>query len=390
MAKAKSGKRANNEGSLFELADGRWRAQVSIGGGKYATRTRATQEAALAALKELNAEQSTGVVTSGALTVGDIIDMWLTRDLPDEQWSDGEKYSARNECRHWKDAIGSMKVARVGALHIEDAMRKMRKRNGKPYSRETLTKRRAFLGQVWDAAIRRKIVTPYNPVRIARLPGDAVAGKRRDALTAEQARLLIRHTSTRRNGAAFLVGCSLGLRPGELFGMTWKSLDLKAGTLHIFQTVNMTTGVPFIQDSTKTEGSTRTLSLPAFVVAALVKHRDEQRAAMLEGGWRTDLVFPKADGSPMDLGQFRDEFRDACAALGFGQTWTPNQMRHTAATLLADSGMSPAQIADVLGHTSDRMVRKHYRNSKRDVKTAHVAAMDGLFGVTKGRAKKTS
>ena len=47
---------------------------------------------------------------------------------------------------------------------------------------------------------------------------------------------------------------------------------------------------------------------------------------------------------------------------------TPYEVgRHTAASLLVDAGASPYQVADQLGHSSTRMLDRHYRHRISDV-----------------------
>ncbi len=48
--------------------------------------------------------------------------------------------------------------------------------------------------------------------------------------------------------------------------------------------------------------------------------------------------------------------------------FTPYEVgRHTAASLLVDAGASPYQVADQLGHTTTRMLDRHYRHRISDV-----------------------
>ena len=64
---------------------------------------------------------------------------------------------------------------------------------------------------------------------------------------------------------------------------------------------------------------------------------------------------------------------------GLGR-WTPNELRHSAASLLSASGVPLEVIADVLGHASTRMLEQHYRHQVRPSIDAHVSVMEGLFG----------
>ncbi|MEO7398022.1 MAG: tyrosine-type recombinase/integrase [Ilumatobacteraceae bacterium] len=60
--------------------------------------------------------------------------------------------------------------------------------------------------------------------------------------------------------------------------------------------------------------------------------------------------------------------------------WSPNELRHSAASLLSAAGVLLEHIADVLGHTNTRMLGQTYRHSIQPSIVAAVAPMDALFG----------
>ena len=47
---------------------------------------------------------------------------------------------------------------------------------------------------------------------------------------------------------------------------------------------------------------------------------------------------------------------------------------------MLDAGMTLEQVADVLGHSSTRMLEKHYRHRLRPLVDAHLPAMRDIFG----------
>src|SRR4051812_2023660 len=194
--------RAHNEGSVFQLTSGKWRAQVSIGGGKYRTRTVATQALALKALRELTREQETGVVVAGHLTVADLLEEWRTKDEASSDRTRGTRSSNFGHLAAWHRTIGSKRVARVTVADVEDAMVAMSKGRKVPYSRETMSKRRSVLNQVFKAAKRRGRVT-FNPAEHAVLPANAPRTEARRSFTVAQAEAIIRTTAPHRNGAAY-------------------------------------------------------------------------------------------------------------------------------------------------------------------------------------------
>ena len=80
--------------------------------------------------------------------------------------------------------------------------------------------------------------------------------------------------------------------------------------------------------------------------------------------------------SPSNL---RRDLARLTVAAGLGR-WSPNELRHSAASLLSASGVPLEQIADVLGHTDTRMLLKHYRHPISRTIDAAAAPMERLFG----------
>ena len=87
--------------------------------------------------------------------------------------------------------------------------------------------------------------------------------------------------------------------------------------------------------------------------------------------------------SPSNL---RRDLARLTVAAGLGP-WSPNELRHSAASLLSASGVPLEQIADLLGHTDTRMLLKHYRHPISRTIDAAAAPMERLFGEpTSGRS----
>jgi len=60
----------------------------------------------------------------------------------------------------------------------------------------------------------------------------------------------------------------------------------------------------------------------------------------------------------------RKEFKRLVASIGLNG-WTPDELRHSAASLMSDAGMPIEQVADQLGHKDLLMLQKHYRHRIR-------------------------
>src|SRR5262249_22997143 len=97
-----------------------------------------------------------------------------------------------------------------------------------------------------------------------------------------------------------LVSVTTGIRRGELLGLRWSDIDLKAARLTVNQSLERLQG-KIVFKSPKTKTSRRTITLPALTVEALAKHRAAQAEERLRLGLgKPELVFAHPDGSPFD------------------------------------------------------------------------------------------
>ena len=57
----------------------------------------------------------------------------------------------------------------------------------------------------------------------------------------------------------------------------------------------------------------------------------------------------------------------------------PNELRHTAASLMLDAGMTMEEVAKVLGHRTTRILERHYSHQVRPVIDEHIAVMERIL-----------
>ena len=144
----------------------------------------------------------------------------------------------------------------------------------------------------------------------------------------------------------------VGLRPGEAAGLCGDAVDLDGDppTVSVVRGVQLHNSAPVLVDVLKTKGARRTLAIPADVAAALP-----------QVGNSGHLLFPGPKGGPLWPSTVRAELTKACDTAGIERI-RPNELRHTFATNVANSGVPPHIVADILGHTSTRMVDAVYRH----------------------------
>jgi integrase len=185
--------------------------------------------------------------------------------------------------------------------------------------------------------------------------------------------------------ALVIVGVAMGLRPGELTGLSWWDVDLDARVIHVRRALKRENNRP-VMGELKTKRSRRSLGCPPFIVDALRRRQDFQALERAAAGrsWSTqwapeELVFTTTAGTPIDASNLRRYFRRACEHAGVGR-WMPYEMRHTAASLLSDDGVPLEHVADLLGRDGTRMVSQVYRHAVVPTVDVAAARMERLLG----------
>lgn len=161
----------------------------------------------------------------------------------------------------------------------------------------------------------------------------------------------------------FLFIASTGTRAGEAVGLRWSDIDFDRHEVTIQRTAllnSQKTG------PTKTESSNRLLALNPVVTAALSDWQERQ-AVMGFTAPGTDWVFTAttAPFGRLSLNSIARWMRLVCERHNLRRI-TPHGLRHTKATLMAESDVNFADIAGVLGHKNAKITAQAYIHTTRD------------------------
>lgn len=330
------GKRGNGEGSIYqEGASGRWVGAVTIDGRRRRV-IGASRAEARDKLGALQRQASLGLpVGDGSTTVAGIVDHWLTHVLPGR----GASASTVNNYRglyagHIKPApFGSKRLRSLTPRDVENLLRAKAETG---LARSTVMRIRSILNQ--SIRYGQKVgAVAQNAAQLSDMPVCKSATVRR-TLTVQEAEKLLKAAAGQRLEALWTVGLMLGLRPGELCGLTWSDVDLDEGVLHVRQALKR---IP-AQDTAagrlperlelgalKTSRSRRSLRMPTVVADSLRRHRVALAEERLKAGtlWSAEwaphgLVFVNETGTPLYPKTVRTYFKRVTKAAGLGE-WTP-------------------------------------------------------------------
>jgi len=368
-------RRGRNEGSIYkDEAKGRWYGAVSLGYGpdgqtwrrhKVSGRTRAE---VAEKLKQLQAEQDSGVQPEHGYTVQRAVDDWLADGLDGR--STGTMTLYRNILKPVTAVIGKIELRMLTAQDVRRVLVQLAASNS---SRTVAIAHNALTRALRHAEANRH--AGHNVAALVDTP-KGQSGRPSKALTVEQGVAVLKAAGGSRLGAYVVLCLMTGIRTEEARALRWDHVDLDAGSIAVWRSVRL-------GGDTKTSKSRRTLGLPLAAAEALREHglqQDEEKLAAGELWGDHDLVFTTTVGTELDAANVRRYFRGICKAAGIGEGWVPRELRTSFVSMLSASGVPVEEIARLAGHSSSRTTEVIYRKELRPVLVKGAEVMDQIFG----------
>lgn len=270
--------------------------------------------------------------------------------------------------------IGKLWVDRTSTERLEELFNAMA---DKGYATSTIDRNWNYLNQALQHGLRERRIRT-NPAANVLLPA-VRPGKTRKAFTIEQAeRLLVEAIPADPRPAMWLTGLMCGLRPGELAGLRWLYVDLDSDepSIDVAERALEVEDKYVGQSAPKTKRSRRKIGLHPLLVAALQRHRYEQKMLGLYAD--EGFVFPTRNGTPMTMSNLRRAFQQLCKRAGLGAGWTTYELRHSFVSLVADQLDDLVKVADLAGHVDTRTT-DGYRHAVRPSIPHAIEAWDRLL-----------
>lgn len=233
-----------------------------------------------------------------------------------------------------------------------------------------------------------------NPAQYIKVPKNAPAQvtQRRIIRQDKMAELLAAYPFGHKFHIPLLLAYHTGMRVGEIFGLTWDSVDLTQGSVTVErQLVRLTGGARF--GPVKTATSVRTIPIGAELIAALKKWKAMQAADEMRMGAAYLYTYEAADGKlwqlPKGMEPTEGMTRRAilCTAKN-GKAFSrmslmaalrerglnTHSFRHTHATICAENGAPPKGIAGRLGHANTAITENLYTHETEKMQLDTIAA----------------
>ncbi len=348
-------RRGNKEGSIYQRKDGRWCAQVSLGGRRL-THYAKTQRECRDWLKEIQAQIDSGLTIHGArATLAEYLKQWLESVKPPLHPKTWNQYSQVVH-QHIIPDLGHIKLKDLQPNQIQSFY--TAKLEGGTGER-TISLIHDVLHRALAQALKWGLMT--------RNPSDAVdkpklRRKEMNILKADEVRELLKAAEGTRLEALYHLAVTTGLRQGELLALRWSDLDWGAGRLQVQRQVQRIPRQGLVFNEPKSAAGRRVVALGSAMLEKLREHRERQEQERLFAGerWQEhDLIFPTAIGTPKGAGDLRAEFKRLLQKAGLPDVRF-HDLRHTAATLMLQHGVHPKVAQERLGHSSIRLTLDTY------------------------------
>lgn len=329
------------------------------------------------------------------LSVKTLFDHWAATDLQPRQRADGKRAGRRDGGQYTREqferrvfpVLGSKAVTEVTRgewIGLLDAV----KSEGKLRTANVLL---ADLKQMLRFALARDLID-RNPLETVLKRDVGGASVERDrVLSREELRHLSAALPTSGLSERACVGIWLilatGVRVGELMGATWAATSTHADQLAaVAQAHDVKLGIVDLERCTWHLTETKnqrehSIHLSPFAIEQLQRLADLHRTALGGTLEATPWVFPKHAGTaPTCVKSFGKQFADrqreperrlpnrtrhtTALALSGGR-WTAHDLRRTAATLMAELGVSGNVIDECLNHLIESRIRRVYIRDRR-------------------------
>ncbi|WP_420123764.1 tyrosine-type recombinase/integrase [Nakamurella sp.] len=391
----------NRASSVYQGGDGFWHGRVTVGYRDDGSIDRRhvmgkTKGVVVQKVRDLERARDQGQVRRPGQrwTVAAWLDHWLENIArPNLRATSYSAYQVAVR-RHLIPEIGKHRLDRLEPEHLERLYRKIVADGGRPGRAHQVHRTiRTALGEAHRRGhVARNVAALARPPRVQLDPVQPY--------TVDEVRAIMRTARGHPNGVRWAIALALGLRQGEVLGLTWSDVDLDAGFLRIRATRHRPTyghgcgGAcgktagrcpQRIQSNraagdTKSDAGRRTVGLPAALGDLLREHRDEQkswqeaaRQLWQDGDW----VFTSRVGAPLnpssDYHRWKALLREAGVRDG-----RLHDARHTAATVLLVLGVPERTVMGIMGWSSTAMAAC-YQHVTDPIRRQVANQVDGLL-----------
>lgn len=402
-------KRANGEGCIRKLSDGRWEDRITDGytaNGKQHFKTFSAKKQSeviekLNKYKENISKFDYDIATK--YTVKQWLNIWYNNYvISNVKHSTRVRYEGiiRN---HLIPNIGHIKLVDLKKVHIEKMYEDLLTINKKDKSKKGLSVKsirniHLVLHKALQEALEREYISK-NPASISKVPTMKSSNVKREEIQIyskeEQDKLINIAKQDKIYGIVVIFALYTGMRKAEILGLQWSDINFENRTIRVnkqlrrFKNYDDThnknkTFLGFEYD-TKTENSTRIIPMLKILKEFLQEHlknQEENKKIFGKSYKNNNMVFCREDGSFLDPDTVLAKYKRLAEKAGIKQC-TFHALRHTFATRGFESEISVKMVSQILGHYSVEFTLDIYTHVLEEIKTFEMEKLEKYLATKK-------
>lgn len=353
-------------GKEYTYWEARYTAGYDPGTGKQIQRSISgkTQKEVAKKLKEATASIDAGTyITPNKMSVGEWLDVWTQEYLNGVKPSTLYSYKAavRN---HLKPKLGAIKLDVLSPHMVQTFYNDL----CSTLSPKTVKNVHGILHKALQKAVLNGYIR-YNPANDCELPQRVKVDLQ--PLDETQIREFLKAIKGNLYEELFTVTLFTGMREGEVCGLMWDCVDLKAGTMLVnkqLQYVRSSKGQYRMVPTKNSKG--RSITLPPFIVTTLRQVKKKQLENRLRYGecWENSgFVFTDELGQHLKPQNVYREFKRVVAGMGIPAARF-HDLRHSYAVAAIRSGDDIKTVQENLGHATAAFTLDTYGHVTKQMK----------------------
>lgn len=324
--------------------------------------------------KMLNSANDDSACLQSSMRLRDWMAIWLRDHCENIETTTLDGYTASTK-NHILPALGNIPLNQLNMLHIQRFVNALYAK-GNGLSAKTVRNTYVILNKALKKAMIANMI-PSNPCYGVDLP-------KLDPFTpqvynqAEVRRAIDLSRSYPHICAIIVLGGMLGMRRGEIAGMSWKNVDFENSTVYVVDNrVNTRSGVKEKKPKSKAGERVITAGPEAMELLRYIKHIYDEAC---QEPWfhNKGYVLCKDNGDPYapdSITQLWERFIEKHNL----KKIRLHDLRHTNATLMIANGISPAVVSQRLGHSDTSITFKHYVHVLPEMDQEAADTLDRVF-----------
>jgi len=369
-------RRGNKEGTIYQKADGKWRAQLTTHQGKRLSFTAATRKECQEWIKQTNRKLDDGLTYKGTkTTVEDFCQAWLVMKKTSLRPYTYKQYQ-QIITDYIAPALGKILLMDLAAQQIQE----MYNANvEKGVGLRTIEYIHSVFRGCLNHAVRVNLLQK-NPALATNPPKpdpEEIAIFNEDQI---QTFILAAQSLQPENYPFYQLAITTGMRRAEILGLKWEDLDWIRRRLVVKRQLKRSKERGFFFAPPKTRAGSRTIVLGENTMAILKAHHQVwlERREHFDPAWaEEDLMFSEEDGSPLRYRRVYSHFKALLEEAALPDIRF-HDLRHTAASQMLINGVDILTVTKRLGHAKSSVTLDIYGHITPGVQEKAASVMDDL------------